>query len=255
VRKIVQLAIVALSAFGQTSEPSFEVASVKLNTSGIRGWSVAPPKNGKYSATNVTLHMVIAQAYRVHEFQVVGGPGWIDSEYYDIVAKYAAGADSSKIHLMLQALLADRFQLSARRTKKEMPVYALTLARSGSKLKPARDPDCSASPVSPICGGFQIRQRSRVTGESVSMQQFCDVLGGLLSQPVLDETGIQGVVDLHTEWSPDGVSTISEAGQSVAMEGASIYAALQEQLGLKLTARKDLADQIVIDRVERPSGN
>lgn len=119
---------------------------------------------------------------------------------------------------MIQGLLAERFHLDEHAEKKEMPVYAPTLAKGGSKMKSAKDPDCC--------------------------------------RPVLDQTGITGVMDLHTEWAPDGISNSGEGDQGrAAGDGLSIFTALQTQLGLKLLPEKGLVSVVVIDRAEKGSEN
>ena len=135
----------------QLPDTAFDVASIKPARPEARGYSIRPFP-GRLSAENVTLKLLIAEAYHVYDFQV-SGPKWIDSERYDLEAKIGGDAPPSKAQLraMLQKLLADRFGLSVRRESKEMPVYMLEEGKGGSKLQPAKHPD---GPV-----GFRVFQR------------------------------------------------------------------------------------------------
>src|SRR5262249_42718165 len=103
--------------------PAFEVASIKPNKSAERGWSITPPKSGRFTAKNVTVTQLLDTAYHVEDFLISGGPAWLHSERYDVVAKAPdASASADQVRLMLQALLAERFQLAVHRETKEMPV-------------------------------------------------------------------------------------------------------------------------------------
>jgi len=246
---------VLLALAAAVSAQTFEVASIKPSSAGIRGYSQPPAKDGRFWARNVTLKMLIAEAWGVQEYQVDGGMPWVGIDRYDIEAKYAGKADTSRWHAMLQAMLAERFHLAIHRGAKEMQAYLLTPAKGGSKMKPAKDPDCSASPVSPLCGGFRIHNRSELTGESVSMQQLAMTLGELLRVPVVDQTGLTGPVDLQVEWTPDGVSNAGENGPDATTVGISIFTAMQNQLGLKLMPKKAAIEVIVIDGAEKAGGN
>src|SRR5437773_2416374 len=137
--------------------PAFEVASVKPNNSGDGRVMFANQPGGRFTATNVTLKMLIRQAYQLQDFQVVGGPGWMTSDHFDIVAKAEQGTPPetpsldrtgpTRIQLMIRALLAERFQLVAHNENRELPIYALVLARSDGKLGPElrkSDVDCNA---------------------------------------------------------------------------------------------------------------
>jgi uncharacterized protein (TIGR03435 family) len=247
-------ALLAYLALGATAQ-TFDVASVKPSAPGQRGWSLPPARNGRFWTANVSLKMLIGEAYGVQDYQVDGGPPWIDADRYDIEAKYTGKADIVRSRAMIQALLADRFQLTIHRTQKEMQAYMLTLAKGGSKMKDAKDPECSASPVSPLCGGFRIRNRNDVTGESVSMQQLSDILAQLLRTPVVDQTGLTKPVDLHVDWVPDGVSNSGEDATPASALGISLFTAMQNQLGLKLSPKKAPIDIVVIDRAEKATAN
>src|ERR1700683_918485 len=124
----------ALAAFGQSAPaPAFEVASVKPNTS-ESGSSRTSGTTGQLTITNRSLRQLIEMAYSAQDFQIVG-PEWLSSAKFDIVAKIPAGAQTDQRPAMMQALLAERFHLAVHRESKEMPAYALVLAKSGPKLQ------------------------------------------------------------------------------------------------------------------------
>ncbi len=184
-------------------------------------------------STSVTAKALIAYAYDVREFQISGGPGWLGSEEYDIVAKPDGDVGGDKVLAMAKSLLAERFKLSLHHESKEMPVLALVVAKGGPKLQPA------AGHGPEVRGG-----RGRFVARNVTMGLFAAQLAGrVLDRPVLDRTGIAGEFDITLEWAFD----------PGADNGPSIGTALQEQLGLKLEAQKGAVDVLVIDRVERPS--
>ncbi len=245
------LALAAAAVSAQT----FEVASIKPSAPGMRGYSLPPAKVGRFSAGNVTLKMLIGEAWSVQEYQVDGGPPWAATDRYDIEAKYTGKTEMARTRAMIQAMLVERFHLQVRHEQREMQAYMLTLAKGGSKMKAARDPECSASPVSPLCGGFRLHNRSELAAESVSMQQLAMTLGELLRMPVVDETGLAGLVDLKVEWSPDGVSNVGEDGPQASTLGVSIFTAMQNQLGLKLAPKKAPIDVIVIEKADKATAN
>ena len=240
-----------LSAWSQTEhspETAFEVASIKPARPEARGYSIRPLP-GRLRAENVTLKLLIAEAYHVYDFQI-SGPQWIDSERYDLEAKIGGDTPPSKAQLraMLQKLLADRFGLIVRHQSKEMPVYLLEVGKGGSRLQPARHPD---SPV-----GFRVFQRRQITAENAPLEHLTDTLTWFLGRPVLDLTGLEGSFDYKLEWSPDETQLRS---QEAPPEGdgntPSLAAALQQQIGLKLASGKGPVDLIVVEKATRPKAN
>jgi uncharacterized protein (TIGR03435 family) len=209
----------------------------------------------------VRLRQLIEFAYHVDKFQISGGPGWFESQGFDVLAKppQSAEADAgtrqlsndqrNQLRRRLQALLAERFQLVVHRETKEMPVYALVVAKNGPKLKEStKERDMGGMP-------------GRVTAEGTPMEGLAEYLTGMLKRPVLDRTGLKGTYDFKLEWTPDpgGLGKLDEekAGGASAPDpsGPSIFTALQAQLGLKLESQKGPVEFIVIDRAEKPSAN
>jgi len=258
---------------------SFEVASIKPNHSGERRFFVSW-QPGRFNATGMTLKFLITLAYDVKDFQVLGGPGWVNSERYDIDAKEPDSIAQELDKLpreqrqpladsMLQSLLADRFQLKLTRGTKDMPAYALVVAKSGSKLQEAKpvdtQPEAPSGPGGHPHGPMMRMGRGEINGQGVELSFLASVLSQQLGRTVLDKTGLTGNYDLALKWTPEqgegmmmggpGGGPPPDGAPPVDASGPSIFTALQEQLGLNLEATKAPAEVLTIDHVERPSEN
>ncbi len=235
VSSTVLAATISLLACAVQDRPaSFEVASVKLNTSGSGNSSTHTSKS-QFFMENVTLRQTIETAFDVKDYSL-SGPPWLDSVRFDVVAKLPPGAEFSQIKPMLQTLLAERFQLSAHREPRTMSAFALVVDKKGSKLQ-AVEPGIPGTTTG----------RGMLRGKSVSMAQFADMLSSRLDRPVKDLTALAGVFNIQLEWTPDEVAAVD----SDEAAGPSIFAAIQAQLGLKLEARKLPVDVLVIDHLEK----
>ena len=239
----------AQSQAGVAAPPAFEVASVKPNKSGDRApWRFAGSRGG-ITATNVTLQFLITNAYDVRDHQISGGPSWLNSERYDIVAKGTVDNPTpAKNRQMLKTLLADRFQLRLRRESKELPVYALVVGKNGPKFHEAD----GATP-----GGMNYG-RGRITARKASMEDFAKRLESELGRTVVNRTALKGDFAFEMEWIPDTGQPLGLLGPSPApadTSGPSVFTALQEQLGLKLEPQKGPVEILVIDHAEKPSEN
>jgi uncharacterized protein (TIGR03435 family) len=246
---MIKIAALILAFFARSGHTqTFEVASVKQSDRNAPGTMTSFPNGGTFNATGITAGNCIAFAYDIQPFQLAGGPSWIGSQRYDIVAKMpedAAGAPRTperiaRMMTAIRALLAERFQLAVHRESRTMPAYALVEAKSGFKLKPITD-DGHASWSS---------GRGKVKAQRSSIDSFARYLSGILGSPVVDMTGIKGVFDVTLEWAPD-----EGAAPAAPTSGPSIFTALQEQLGLRLEKQKAPVEMIVIDRIEKPSEN
>jgi uncharacterized protein (TIGR03435 family) len=229
--------------------PAIEVSTVKR--SDYPGVLIGLP--GRTLTTRgTTLKDILQWAYNVHPRQVSGGPGWIDSDKFDIVAKPEGGVflDGEQIKTMLRTLMADRFQLKLHHETKDLPVYALTIGKNGPKMKVRTDGDGGA-PFSLLIGGPRWPVRNAPMGLMVSVLQMV-----VLDHPVLDKTGLTGNFDFDLVWTPDETQF---GGRGASMPGdpnaPNIFTAIQEQLGLKLEAQKAQVDVLVIDSAEKPSEN
>jgi uncharacterized protein (TIGR03435 family) len=275
----------APSARAQTPAtfPEFEVASIKPNLSGLNLLHFQPSPGGRLLVENFPLRRLIQRAYGVEGFQISGGPVWIDFDRYDIEAR--AGGNPSEKQMtgpMLQGLLKDRFKLRLHTETKQLPVYDLTVARGGLKLQRSKDGSCTvfsmSTPLPPMlapgekspafCGfsGFGVEGLKRTLDVlGISMTELAATLSkGELRRTVIDKTGLAGVFDVHMKWAIDPSGGPGNAGQpgdpgaaapSPDSPGPSIFAALQEQTGLKLESSKGPVQTLVIDHVEKPSSN
>jgi len=218
---------------------SFEVASVKLTAPGSRGLThISPPGDPRFTATNVTLEMLISMAFGVDESRIANKPGWLDSEYYDVVAK--AEGDRAlpydQFKPVLQRLLEQRFKLAVHHEQKEMSGYALVVAKDGPKLKKSAGPS-EKRYILP----------DRLLADGISLPTLAALLARPTHRPVVDETRLEGIYDIELKYAPE---------KPADSDLPSIFTALQEQLGLKLENRKVPVDTIVIDHVEKiPSEN
>jgi bla regulator protein blaR1 len=254
---------------------TFEVASIKPNNGDDRRIGIQFMPGGGLRTTGTTLKFLITFAYDVRDFQISGGPGWINSDRFDILAKSdrdaaEGGPDDlrkmsdaqmktaqEQMRLKLQALLADRFQLTIHHETKDQPVYALVIGKNGSKLK-----------ESEVKQGDRRRMmrmgRSELNGEGVEIEMLTHTLSNVLGRPVIDRTGLKGNYDFKLTWTPDPGQSGGfggppppgvEAPPPPDPNGPSIFTAVQEQLGLRLESQKGPVDLIVIDRVEKLSEN
>jgi uncharacterized protein (TIGR03435 family) len=247
--------------------PAFEVAAIKLNKSGS-GSSDSHTNNGRFTATNESLKNIMQyDAYGIPGSRILDGPKWLDSTKFDIQAKMD---DSAADHLrtlprdqrrletqaMFQQLLADRFKLAVHWETRELPVYALIVARKGPKLQPAKD-SLEGSNIS----SNGSRAGLEFTTKGITLPQLAEALTQALSRElghnVIDKTDIKGRYDLTLKWTPDaGTAPIATGGTaSLADSGPSIFTAVQEQLGLKLEPAKAPVQVLVIDHAEMPSEN
>jgi uncharacterized protein (TIGR03435 family) len=268
------------------SPARFEVASIKRNRSGS-GFVTFGVQPERLSLTNISVRQLIVRAYQVQAFQVVGGPAWVFSDGFDVIAKAESGAQPAQMNAMLQTLLAERFKLKVYRETRPSEVLRLVKARPdgklGENLKPS-SAECQAmgraggpgrsgppegrigGPIGgpavppPACRMMIGPGRLEVMGQS--MASLAATLASQLGRPVIDETGVTGAYDFTLTFMPDS------AGRGVAPgvlpPGAPpippidpnapvLPTALQEQLGLKLESTKGPVEFIVIDSIEQPT--
>ncbi len=202
-----------------------------------------------YSGTNVSLESLISDAYGLQMYNLVTGlPGWAKSETFDIEAKMDAETFAAFRKLtpqqqkeqhqrMMQSLLTDRFNLKVHHVTKQLPAYALVLAKDGSKLKESTTKE-----------GWEASRPGQIEYRGASLEAIAIGLSFEVDRIVLDETGLKGKYDLTLKWTPDDERGAGDAG-------TSIFTAVQEQLGLKLKSTTGPVDTIVVDHIERPSPN
>ena len=265
------------------AKPAFDVASVKPSKAvdARRGGALQP---GRFSQTNVTLAQLIQMAYAARGSQIVGASNWIDADRFDIDAKgpfglsgFLTAADGSPpaVYLMLRTLLEERFKLQIHHETRELPVYALEIARIDGRLGPRlrrSDVDCAALMATiasggprpgppaqpgqaPICG--TLGAPGRIMANGVSMSGLSDMLSRVVDRPVLDRTNLAGDFVLELQWTSDPTFPPPDpSGSAASTSGGdlpSIFTAVQEQLGLKLESSRSPVDVLVIDRAEHPT--
>ncbi|HEY4085137.1 MAG TPA: TIGR03435 family protein [Bryobacteraceae bacterium] len=220
------------------SAATFEAATVRINNTDSRG-DRETSNGGLMQMTNVTLRMLVRFAYRVSDPQIAGGPKWMDTTRFDIVAKAGHAAEGPELMDMLQPLLADRFQLKFHRETQTLPGYAITAGKSGMIAKPGdQDGHCGTSTNSGL-----------INAKACTMAELTTRLASILQRPVADLTNDSRRYDFVLRWTPDNMQS------GGASDGISLFAALQEQVGVKLESQKVPVDVLVIDGAELPSAN
>jgi uncharacterized protein (TIGR03435 family) len=246
---------VPLKAMPADANPVFDVAVIKPSKPETQGKGFGI-RGRQFSTINTSVSDMITFAYGLHARQITGGPAWMETEKYDVTAKpEGEGQPNDKQwKTMVQKLLADRFQLTFHREKKELSVYAIVLGKSGPKLtKSAGNP--SGLP------GLFFRGLGNLPVTNATMADFAGVMqSAVLDKPVVDQTGLEGRFDFQLRWTPDetqfgGMGMKVPPPSDDAAAPPDLYTAMQEQLGLKLQATKAQADVIVIDKVSKPSEN
>ena len=263
IRLLSLLAIAAGSSWAQPAPArpafdAFEVATIKP----------AAPEPGRYIrmqsvhrfyAKGFTLKALVAAAFSLTPGAISGGASWTDGERYDILAATPGDIqpNSEEQMAMLRRLLRDRFHLAFHRESKELPVYALTVAKSGPKLKPSAAP-AGALPelVNTIYPEEKGGVRAVLPARNATMVQFAAMLQrAVLDRTVLDHTGLSGTYDFDLEWTPDESQFGGQLPRTVEPTRPGLFSAIQEQLGLRLEATRGPVATLVIDRVEQPSEN
>jgi uncharacterized protein (TIGR03435 family) len=244
------LSSIAAFSQGQTNPPSFEVADVKVSKSGEVRMAVDFLPGGRLSMRNVPMKVMIQMPYHVRPEAVTGGPDWLGSDRFDIVAKALQTTSPDDIRCMLQTLLAERFKLAVHTDQKIMAAYALVLGKTGPKLQPSE----AALLTEQRCGpGEGAAGQKHVMYQHITMAVLADTLQEIaprdIDMPVVDRTGLTGDYSLKLDWTP-AVRATAEASPD-AQAGPTLFEAVEVQLGLKLESRKLPLPVLVIDRVDR----
>jgi uncharacterized protein (TIGR03435 family) len=243
------MALVVWSA-GQAGSPAtFEAASVRASAPRLLSTRTAAEPGGRFTAINANVRMLMGFAFQVRDFQIIGAPGWLTTERFDITATAGRNAPASELRVMLGSLLAERFALRFRRETRQMPIYALTMARANGRPGPqliASPGDCLQRRMcgltsSPADGVESTR------GGDVRMSQVASFLTLVVrDRMVVDRTGLEGIFNLHLRWTTDDRLTADSPVPS-------LFTALQEQLGLRLESTSGPVEVLVIDSVGRPT--
>lgn len=237
---------------GPQARLTFDVASIRLSTANTQNGGIKPIPSGRgYTAQNIPIKLIISLMYKVPMRQIEGGPDWLANDRYDIEAKVDQPYNVDDLHVMFQNLLVDRFRLKFHKETRQGNVYTLTIDKPGLKMKVNDSPEDFNIPMNPAPEGF--------VGRRVPMPYLCWFLGQTLQadgRPVVDKTGLTGKYDFTLTFAPVLPPDVSRDNLAPELrDRPSIFNALREQLGLKLTAERGAVEYYVIDSVERPSDN
>jgi uncharacterized protein (TIGR03435 family) len=244
---VVALNVAALIAQA-VATPAFDVASVKPTgrppVSGTAGWTVS---HGSFTARDAWVRGLIAYAHGVRAALIHGGPAWVDTEQYDVMAKAeSTDASEDQVKAMLRTLLADRFKLVAHSETRELPSYALTIGKNGPKMQEAKDSDKTYA---------SFAGKGQLVCTRVNMLGLVIVLSNALGGPVRDETGLTGLYNFSLDWTDPLSSRRPGNAQQAVDSPPDVFQAVQDQLGLKLIAKKGPVEILVIDHIEKSSEN
>lgn len=260
--KVLCLFIAAILLSAQPSADSFEVAAIKPTPPEWNaGRFIRMQSADRFVARNHSLKTLIAAAFNLSPRIITGGPEWTDTQRYDILAKTPGQTRPAleKQMSMLRSLLIERFQLTYHREEKVLPIYSLTVAKGGPKLKES-PVDSSPSPAGPpplvFVGSPQL---VRLPGRHATMAELASVMQrAALDRPVVDNTGLTARYDFDLEWTPDESQFGGALGTTAVTDESAkpgLFAAIQQQLGLRLEATRGPVAMLVIDHVDRPTEN
>jgi len=229
------------SSTASTQPPAFEVASVRLaavERSARPDFRTSPDS---LTILGLSLRNCIQIAYEMQETQL-SGPDWLNDVRLDIVAKAAGPVDDKQLRLMLRPLLAERLGLKVHIERKEISVYALTLAKGGPKFS---ESTTEGPPVFRPDKGAQ-------NGQHIAMSDLAMFLSKLAGRPLIDATELKGRYDIRIDLTPYAAAAVSDGSPQDTMDIISaLFTAVQKQLGLEIKARKDQVDVLVVDHAER----
>jgi uncharacterized protein (TIGR03435 family) len=252
--RVIALCLLCGLPFSAQQQPKarrqFAVASIKPNQSGkraLQGYAYSP--GGRFEATNATLVDMIVRVYPTRRIQMQGGPDWIDSARFDVIAK--ADPDDGEVaaeqwRLMVQVLLEDRFKLRFHTETREMPVLALVAGKTGPKLQPAKEGEETA-----LLPG----ERGQMNFRKMSISGLVNTMSNILGTPVVDRTGLNGFFDFTLDPNQFAAQKSTGDPDGNPSFGELLVEAVREQLGLRLEKQKAALEITIIDRAEKPSEN
>jgi uncharacterized protein (TIGR03435 family) len=233
--------LIGTSVVARGADPSFDVASVKVNHSGDERAAMQMTK-GLLTIENAPLNRIIGAAFGINEERLgslLSAPGWSEVERYDLSAKFPVATSPNEMRAMLQTLLRERFGMKFHHELKEIPAYALVVAKSGLKAPAA---------VAGSAGGFR-KGAGHLESQASTIALLADKLSEQSDRPVVDKTGVQGSYRFVIDWTPDDL-------QNSGRSGPSLFKALEEQAGLRVEASREPMEVVVIDYAEKvPRGN
>ena len=241
-------ALLSAALYAQTQQtevaaPRFATASVKADTSDHNGiGNKFDPVMMRWTST--PLRVLVQAAYGLRSYQIVGWPNSLSSDKWNIDAKTEGPTTNKQKYEMLQTLIVERFGFKFHREVKDIPGYVLMIAKGGPKLHEVKEGEVNSIPA-----GTTI-QRGLVIGHQVHMMDWVGLFSGELGCPFEDNTGLTGRYDFKLEWAPDERQP-NGGGEPGDLNGPSIFAAVQDQLGLKLEVKKFSVEMFIIDHVNK----
>ena len=255
-----------------SARPQLEVAAIRRNVDASPAKNVGIAPGGRLTVKNLPVRFMIRFAYNVQDFQISGGPSWMNTDDYDINAKVTENVGFQQARPLLQALLEDRFKLVLHHETKDTTAYELLPAKNGLKIAPSKEGSCvvpsaenlpkPGAPLPHYCGNIGLHP-NLIEAYAVPMARFIETLSNVLGRTVIDKTGIKQNIDIRLEFTPDEINGVGPLGPTepaatppvADLSKPSIFVAVQEQLGLKLETIKTPGDILVVDQLERPSEN
>jgi uncharacterized protein (TIGR03435 family) len=251
-RILARPALISFIACASVAAQTYDVASIHKSDPAEQNVHMGSGPQGGLRTVNTTAAVLIGAAYHVQLDQIIGAPGWVTSEHFDVAFtpdKSDGPEESSndKNMLRLQSVLRDRFGLAMHQDTRELPIYSLTEAKGGNKL--AVHPDDQRRPTMVFNNSRQIRGSNETTGVLASYLEMA------LQRPVRDDTGLNGHYDIDLNWTPDLELTAAPSLSSKANPLGSMFTEISNQLGLRLESKKGPLPVYVIDKIERPTEN
>lgn len=234
-RSVGILVVACCRLVAQDSSPAtraeFEVASIRQNTDGNQNQNIGMAGPGRFRVNNVPVRFMIRFAYNVQDFQISGGPGWMNTDGYDVNAKLPANVRFEQARPYLQSLLEERFQFVFHRETRDVPVFELLPAKAGLKIGPPKNGSClvfdpknpprPGQPLPNFCGNIGVRSNV-IEAYSVPMERFVATLSSVLKRTVIDKSGVTGLVDVHLEFTPEEVNPGAAADFAAAPAAADL---------------------------------
>lgn len=242
----------------QTSmERKFDVASIKVNRSADRDWLLGAPRQGSETIRNLELRKIVASSFRIQD-KMVFGPEWMDTIRYDIQARGANTANNPEVWEMMRSLLAERFKLRYHLETREIPAYVV-VTRGGHKLVKGEDGQCAEAVKSGLATCDAIQYFPYGVGiRDMPIAALTSALArSLQDRPVVERTGLAGRYDARILWRPDGMTAeqLADIPADVRPPDVNLFEAFEQQTGLRLEARREPIEVIVVDHIERAEEN
>ncbi|HVW09284.1 MAG TPA: TIGR03435 family protein [Bryobacteraceae bacterium] len=243
------LSTMPVSAQPKPAGPPPYVASIRPAGGAPGGFQITP---GLFRAGDVTARLLIAIGYGLQPWQITGGPGWLDTDRFDVEARLESDADQGSEGMMIKAMLADRFHLVLHPDTGDASIYALEVAANGPNQLNLKRSEVSEK----LSMDFRA---ASLEGKAAPIGLFASLIATRLGRNVIDRTNLTGRYDIHLKWTPDAPASAPAGAAALAepidSSGPSLFTAIQEQLGLRLRPVRGPSGFLVVDHMEKPSAN